>query len=119
MADEITIRWNAQKIVPAVVQHDDSGEVLMVSWMNAEALQKTQESGKAHFWDTRQKRLVDGSPGGSALYVEAVWVDDDADALLVTVKPGGPVCAAGQEGCFFRELPSRHPRSDEELPWDA
>ncbi|MGC8874086.1 MAG: phosphoribosyl-AMP cyclohydrolase [Chloroflexia bacterium] len=105
MAAEIAIRYDAQGLVPAVAQHAVSGEVLMVAWMNDEALRRTLESGEAHFWSRSREALWrKGETSGNVLYVKEIWVDCDGDTLLLKVDPSGPVCHTGARSCFFRRL---------------
>ena len=103
--DGPTLRYDARGLLPAVVQDADSGEVLMVAWVNAEALQKTQESGQAHFWSrSRQELWHKGATSGNTQEVLEIWVDCDADTLLLKVRPAGPACHTGERSCFHRRL---------------
>ena len=103
--DGPTLRYDARGLLPAVVQDADSGEVLMVAWVNAEALQKTKESGQAHFWSrSRQELWHKGATSGNTQEVLEIWVDCDADTLLLRVRPAGPACHTGERSCFYRRL---------------
>ena len=98
-------RFDAQGLIPAVVQEATTGEVLMVAWMNAEALRLTQESGEAHFWSRSRSELWrKGATSGNVLRVAEIRVDCDADTLLLRVHPAGPACHTGERSCFFRVL---------------
>jgi len=100
-----TIRWDAQGLVPAVVQDDLSGQVLMLAYMNREALRLTLESGEVHFWSRSRKALWrKGETSGNVLSVSAIHVDCDGDALLLLVDPAGPACHTGEKTCFHRRL---------------
>ena len=100
------IQFDSSGLVPAVVQDIDTGEVLMVAWMNGQALRLTQETGQAHFWSrSRHELWHKGARSGNVQHVEEIWVDCDADTLLVRVHPGGPACHTGHQTCFFRRLP--------------
>jgi phosphoribosyl-AMP cyclohydrolase len=100
---EINIRFDDRGLVPAVVQHADSGEVLMVAWMNQDALRRTQETGQAHFWSrSRQELWHKGATSGNFLNIREVWVDCDADTILLKADPIGPACHTGQRSCFYR-----------------
>jgi len=101
----IELRYDANGLVPAVLQHVATGEVLMVAWMNAEALRLTRSSGEAHFWSrSRQQLWRKGATSGHVMHVRQILVDCDGDTLLVRVDPAGPACHTGERTCFFREL---------------
>ncbi len=105
MEDEVVIRFDGRGLVPAVVQDANTGEVLMVAWMNEEALQRTQETGQAHFWSrSRQELWHKGATSGNFMHVREIWVDCDADTLLLKVDPAGPACHTGNRSCFYRRL---------------
>jgi phosphoribosyl-AMP cyclohydrolase len=94
-------------LVPAVIQDADTGEVLMVGFMNDTALAKTRETGFATFFSrTRQKLWTKGETSGNKLAVQQILVDCDADTVLVKVKRlgDGNVCHTGERTCFFRPL---------------
>jgi len=92
-------------LVPAVVQDIETGEVLMLAYMNREALLKTLETGYAHFWSrSRGKLWMKGETSGNVLKVIELKIDCDGDALLLLVKPTGPVCHTGSKTCFYRVL---------------
>ena len=101
----IELAFDERGLIPAVVQDATTGEVVMVAWMNAEALQLTQETGEAHFWSrSRQELWHKGATSGNVQYVREIWVDCDADVLLLKVKPAGPACHTGKRSCFYRRL---------------
>jgi phosphoribosyl-AMP cyclohydrolase len=101
----MNLKYDTQGLIPAVVQDAESGEVLMVAWMNAEALRLTQESGEAHFWSRSRSELWrKGATSGNVLRVAEIRVDCDADTLLLRVHPAGPACHTGEQSCFFRVL---------------
>jgi phosphoribosyl-AMP cyclohydrolase len=94
-------------LVPAVIQDDESGEVLMVGFMNEEALAKTRQTGFATFFSrSRQKLWMKGETSGNKLAVKSILVDCDDDTVLVKVTRlgDGNVCHTGERTCFFREL---------------
>jgi phosphoribosyl-AMP cyclohydrolase len=94
-------------LIPAVVQDDSSGEVLMVGFMNEEALQKTRDSGFATFFSrTRGKLWMKGETSGNKLQVRRILVDCDEDTILLKVAAlgDGVTCHTGERSCFFREL---------------
>ena len=103
--DEVRIRFDDRGLVTAVVQDASTGQVLMVAWMNDEALQRTQKTGQAHLWSrSRQELWRKGATSGNVMTVREIWADCDADTLLLKVDPAGPACHTGRTSCFFRRL---------------
>jgi phosphoribosyl-ATP pyrophosphohydrolase/phosphoribosyl-AMP cyclohydrolase len=99
------VAFGADGLVPAVVQEAETGEVLMVAWMNAEALRKTLETRRTHFWSrSRQALWEKGETSGHRQHVEAVYADCDRDTLLVLVHQEGVACHTGSRTCFFSRL---------------
>jgi phosphoribosyl-AMP cyclohydrolase / phosphoribosyl-ATP pyrophosphohydrolase len=99
------LRWDERGLVTAVVQDATTNQVLMVAWMNAEALRRTEESGEAHFWSRSRGQLWHkGATSGNTMRVVEVLVDCDEDTLLLRVDPAGPACHTGSTSCFFRTL---------------
>lgn len=97
------LKFDSNGLLPAVAQDATSGEVLMVAWMNAEAVRLTLETGEAHFWSrSRQVLWRKGATSGNVLSVREVWVDCDGDTLLLKVDAAGPACHTGERSCFFR-----------------
>ncbi len=100
------IRWSPDGLVTAVVQDAASKDVLMVAYMNREALKLTVESGDTWFWSRSRKELWHkGATSGNVQKVESLAYDCDADTLLLKVVPQGPACHTGSNSCFYRELP--------------
>jgi len=94
-----------QDLVIAIAQDSKTSEVLMVAYMNREALEKTIETGKAHYWSTsRQKLWLKGESSGNFQNVEEILVDCDEDAVLIKVNQKGGACHEGYESCFFRKV---------------
>lgn len=99
------IRFDVRGLVPAVIQDAATGDVLMVAWMNREALCLTRETGQAHFWSrSREELWHKGATSGNFMEVRQILVDCDADTLLVRVDPQGPACHTGERTCFYRIL---------------
>ena len=99
------VRFDAQGLIPAVVQEATTGEVLMVAWMNAEALERTLATRSTHFWSrSRQALWQKGETSGHRQHVEAVYADCDADTLLVLAHQEGVACHTGSRTCFFTAL---------------
>lgn len=98
-------RFDSAGLVTAVAQHAISGEVLMVAFMDREALDATRDSGLAHFHSRSRGRLwKKGESSGNVLRVESILVDCDQDALVLKVTPAGPTCHTGASSCFYRRL---------------
>ena len=99
------LRFDSGGLIPAVLQDYETGEVLMVAWMNADALRLTRLTGEAHFWSrSRQQLWRKGETSGNVVRVRQVLVDCDGDTLLLRVDPAGPACHTGARTCFYREL---------------
>ena len=104
-----------QGLAPAIVQDDDSGEVLMLGFMNREALRRTLDSGYVTFFSrTRQKLWTKGETSGNRLAVVAILADCDEDTVLVKVKRlgNGNVCHTGERTCFFRVVNDADEKTD-------
>ncbi len=99
--EDLNLAKNADGLLPAIVQDCTTLKVLMLGYMNAEALQKTQEEGKVTFWSRSKGRLwTKGETSGNFLYVKDIYADCDADTLLIKAKPAGPACHRGTTSCF-------------------
>ena len=99
------IKFDNNGLIPAVVQHARSGEVLMLGYMNEDALQQTQESGLVTFWSrSRQELWQKGATSGNVLRLVELRQDCDGDALLVLAEPAGPTCHTGERTCFQETL---------------
>ncbi len=99
------IKFNKDGLIPAIAQDADSGEVLMLAYMNEEALRRTLDSGEAWFYSRSRKELWHkGETSGSIIKVKSIWKDCDSDTILIKGKASGPVCHTGNKTCFFQEL---------------
>ncbi len=99
------LSWNEDGLLPAIIQDISTQQVLMLGWMNAEALQLTMTSGYVTFWSrSRQELWRKGETSGNLMLTSAVYYDCDGDALLVLAAPGGPACHTGNTSCFYRQL---------------
>jgi phosphoribosyl-AMP cyclohydrolase len=105
-----SVKWNADGLVPAIAQDAASGQVLMLAWMNRDALRATLDSGQAVYWSrSRSKLWRKGEESGHVQKVHEVRLDCDEDALLLRVDQlGGIACHTGRQHCFFR----RHENGD-------
>ena len=99
------IKWDADGLVPAIAQDAESGKVLMMAWMNREALQLTAKEGRAIYWSrSRQKLWRKGEESGHVQKLKDLRLDCDADVVLLSVEQiGGIACHTGRERCFYRQ----------------
>lgn len=96
---------NGQKVITAIAQDWKTNQILMVANMNREALQKTIETGKAHYWSTsRNQQWLKGESSGHTQEVKEILVDCDMDAIVLKVKQNGAACHEGYFSCFYRKL---------------
>lgn len=99
------LKLNADGLIPAIVQDHASGEVLMLAYMNAEAFQRTLDTGKATYWSrSRQSFWVKGESSGHTQKVVSVALDCDLDTVLLKVEQVGPACHENYRSCFFRDV---------------
>src|SRR5207245_9821780 len=99
------LKFDEKGLIPAVLQDWRDGTVLMVAYMNREALEKTLETGITHFWSrSRQVLWEKGATSSHRQRVREIFVDFDQDTLLITVKPDGPACHTGERACFCSRL---------------
>ena len=96
-----SLKYNADGLIPAIIQDHENGQVLMMAWMNKESLAKTIESGKCTYWSrSRNEYWVKGETSGHAQRVVEVRLDCDGDTVLVKVDQEGPACHTGTRSCF-------------------
>lgn len=99
------LKLDEKGLIAAIVQDDESGEVLMLGYMNEESLELTLSSGEVWFYSRSRKELWHkGATSGNRLIVSEIWLDCDADTILVKAHPLGPVCHTGERSCFFQKL---------------
>lgn len=99
------ISFNDKGLLPVIVQDINRGEVLMLAWMDKEALKKTITSGKAYFWSRSRKKLwLKGESSGHYQLVRELWIDCDEDTLLIKVDQIKAACHKGYKSCFFRQI---------------
>ncbi|WP_442935154.1 phosphoribosyl-AMP cyclohydrolase [Micromonospora sp. CPCC 206061] len=102
------LRRNDDGLVAAIVREHSTGEVLMMAWMDDEALHRTLTTGRATYWSrSRQEYWVKGATSGHHQYVRSVALDCDGDTVLVSVEQVGAACHTGARTCFFTELPAK------------
>lgn len=102
------LKWSADGLVPAIVQDAETNSVLMMAWMDRDAVSRTLATGQAHFYSrSRRAAWHKGATSGHVQHVEEVRVDCDADVLLVRVRQVGGACHEGYRSCFFRRVDAR------------
>ena len=101
----INLKFDDKGLIPGIVQDADTGEVLMLGYMNQESVRRTLSSGEVWFYSrSRQELWHKGATSGNRLLVQELWQDCDRDTILVKAKPMGPVCHTGNRTCFFEPL---------------
>lgn len=99
------LNYNEKGLIPAIIQDADSGEVLMLGYMNEESLRLTRETGEVWFFSrSRQKLWHKGETSGNIIKVVEIRKDCEDNSLLVKARPAGPVCHTGNQNCYFRKL---------------
>jgi len=105
LGDQFLPKFDKQGLLSAVAQHAETGEILMLAFMDAEAIEKTRETGLAHFHSRSRGRLwMKGETSGDVLKVREILVDCDQDALILKVIPAGAACHTGARSCFYRRI---------------
>ena len=100
-----SLRWTDDGLIPAIVQDAENGEVLMMAWMDRDALRKTVETGQTHFYSrSRRASWHKGGTSGHVQFVESIRIDCDADVVLIQARQVGGACHEGYRSCFFRQL---------------
>jgi phosphoribosyl-AMP cyclohydrolase len=99
------LKFDAQGLIPAIIQEQKTGRVVMMAWMNRASLESTIGTGKTHFWSrSRQKLWMKGEASGNTQTVKDIAFDCDGDVLLIQVEQNGPACHEGYKSCFFRSI---------------
>ena len=99
------LKYDENGLIPAVIQDDENGDVLMVAYMNRDSFASTVETGKTHFWSrSRKKYWLKGESSGHTQDVRAIHIDCDKDCLLIRVKQNVAACHEGYRSCFYRKL---------------
>jgi phosphoribosyl-AMP cyclohydrolase len=103
--DPATLRFDANGLIPCIAQEADTGEVLMMAWMNADAVARTLETGRVTYWSrSRQTFWVKGESSGHVQDLVELRIDCDRDCLLALVRQTGPACHTNRRVCFFTAL---------------
>lgn len=99
------VKWDRDGLVPAIAQDAKDGRVLMMAWMNVEALKRTLAEGRAIYWSRSRGELWrKGDTSGHSQTIKEIWIDCDGDTILMKVEQIGPACHTGAETCFFRKF---------------
>ncbi|UZJ39010.1 MULTISPECIES: phosphoribosyl-AMP cyclohydrolase [unclassified Prosthecochloris] len=100
-----SVKFDANGLVPAIVQDHETGKVLMMAWMNRESLEMTLKKGKACYWSrSRQKLWLKGESSGNMQEIHDILIDCDGDTLLLKVSQKGGACHVGYHSCFYRKV---------------
>jgi len=101
------LKYDADGLIPAIIQDADTHEVLMMAYMNRNSLAESVKTGKTHFWSrSRQKYWMKGETSGHTQEIQEISTDCDADTLLIKVKQSGAACHEGYKSCFYRRYES-------------
>jgi len=101
------LKYNVEGLIPAIIQEQATGRVLMMAWMNRSSIEKTIATGRTHFWSrSRQKFWMKGESSGHTQAVKDIAFDCDGDTLLIQVEQTGAACHEGYKSCFFRSVGS-------------
>ena len=99
------LKLDDKGLLPAIIQDVDTGEVLMLGYMNKEAFRRTMSGNEVWFYSrSRQELWLKGETSGNRLKIRSIWLDCDNDTILIKVHPTGPVCHTGNRSCFFQQL---------------
>ena len=99
------LKFDEKGLIPAIAQDVNTGEVLMLGYMNGEALRRTLSSGEVWFYSrSRQELWHKGETSGNRIKVRSIWKDCDSDTILIKGEPTGPVCHTGNKTCFFQQI---------------
>ena len=103
--DPASLRYNDQGLIPAIAQEEGTGDVLMMAWMNAEAVARTLETGKVTYWSrSRSLFWIKGESSGHVQTLTEMRVDCDRDCLLLRVRQEGPACHTNRRSCFYTAI---------------
>ncbi|MBI2766593.1 MAG: phosphoribosyl-AMP cyclohydrolase [Chloroflexi bacterium] len=105
MTEHDAVRFDAQGLIPAVVQDADTGEVLVLAWMSRESIEHTYRTGLVTFWSRSRNELWEkGATSGNRLNFVSLSKNCEADSLLIQARPTGPTCHTGHTSCYYREV---------------
>jgi phosphoribosyl-AMP cyclohydrolase len=99
------LKFNSDGLIPAIIQEQSTGRVLMMAWMNRESIERSLDLGKTVFWSrSRQKYWIKGETSGHVQTIKDIAYDCDGDTLLIQVEQSGAACHEGYKSCFFRSM---------------
>lgn len=105
MTESSILTFDADGLIPAVVQDAETREVLVLAWMNRESLAQTYRTGRVTFWSRSRAEIWEkGATSGNVLHLDRIFKNCEANSLLVLARPTGPTCHTGNTSCFYREL---------------
>ncbi|KNX42566.1 phosphoribosyl-AMP cyclohydrolase [Roseovarius tolerans] len=103
--DPSRLKYDANGLIPAIAQEAEAGEVLMMAWMNAEAVSRTLETGRVTYWSrSRQAFWIKGETSGHVQDLVEMRIDCDSDCLLLLIRQTGPACHTNRRSCFYRAV---------------
>lgn len=103
--DPSRLKYDANGLIPAIAQETETGEVLMMAWMNAEAVARTLETGRVTYWSrSRQAFWIKGETSGHVQDLVEMRIDCDSDCLLLLIRQTGPACHTNRRSCFYRAV---------------
>jgi phosphoribosyl-AMP cyclohydrolase len=109
MSEESVIAFDDKGLIPAVVQHADTGEVLVLAWMNRQSIAHTYETGHVTFWSRSRDELWEkGATSGNWLNLVSIQKNCEANSFLVKARPVGPTCHTGNDSCYYRDFDPAH-----------
>jgi phosphoribosyl-AMP cyclohydrolase len=105
MSEATALSFDADGLIPAVVQDAETREVLVLAWMNRQSLAHTYQTGRVTFWSRSRNELWEkGATSGNVLHLDRIYKNCEANSLLVLAHPTGPACHTGNTSCYYREL---------------
>ncbi len=105
MSEETIVTFDQKGLIPAVVQDADTGDVLVLAWMNRESIAHTYRTGNVTFWSRSRDELWEkGATSGNVLKFVSLWKNCEANSFLVKARPVGPSCHTGNQSCYYREF---------------
>lgn len=108
--DPKSLRYDDKGLIPAIAQDEDSGEVLMMAWMNAESLARTLDTGRVTYWSrSRQSFWIKGETSGHVQELVDLRIDCDRDCILMRVRQAGPACHTNRRSCFYTAIRDGQP----------
>ena len=109
MTEETTVTFDADGLIPAIIQHSETGDVLMLGWMNRESIAETYRTGNVTFWSRSRDELWEkGATSGNYLHLVSIAKNCEANSFLVKALPVGPTCHTGNNSCYYRDLDPDH-----------